>query len=238
MTFEVVKKARYWEALNDSAVFRSLGGFTLKALDGLKHIQDAVTLRHLLPVRNNRILEIGGGASRVLPALHSSNERWNLDPFEGAGNGRTTVHEIPGVRLVSGLMGDNDPQVPDGYFDILFSISVIEHITAVHLGKFWTDHARVMKPGGSAFHAIDFYASETGNKNDETRLDFYLNGPIANGLRFKTPPSLHRPLTFRCDMASNSDWGMWRWNQNVPSLAEKRATHQSVTLWMELEKPQ
>ena len=237
MTFEVVRKTRYWDALDDAAVFKSLGGFTLKALDGLKHIQDAVTLHHLIPARNKRIIEIGGGASRVLPALHASNERWNLDPFEGAGNGPTAIPEIPGVKLVRGLMGDGNSQLEDGYFDVVFSISVIEHVPSANLGKFWTDHARVMKPGGSAVHTIDHYLGEVVSPTDEARLDFYLSGPLANGLRFKTPPSLHRPLAFRCDMASNSDWGMWRWNKNVPHLRGMRATNQSVTLWLELEKP-
>src|SRR3546814_9377221 len=39
--FNVIRKPEYWSALDNPFVFRKLGGFTLKALDGLKHIQDA-----------------------------------------------------------------------------------------------------------------------------------------------------------------------------------------------------
>src|SRR3546814_2489267 len=66
--FNVIRKPEYWSALDNPFVFRKLGGFTLKALDGLKHIQDAWTLNRLRETRNARVLEIGGGVSRVLPA--------------------------------------------------------------------------------------------------------------------------------------------------------------------------
>src|SRR3546814_6729914 len=93
--FNVIRKPEYWSALDNPFVFRKLGGFTLKALDGLKHIQDAWTLNRLRETRNARVLEIGGGVSRVLPAMDESNERWNLDEFLGDGNG---VLEIPEMR--------------------------------------------------------------------------------------------------------------------------------------------
>src|SRR3546814_5394313 len=90
--FNVIRKPEYWSALDNPFVFRKLGGFTLKALDGLKHIQDAWTLNRLRETRNARVLEIGGGVSRVLPAMDESNERWNLDEFLGDGNGRSEEH--------------------------------------------------------------------------------------------------------------------------------------------------
>jgi len=43
-------------------------------------------------------------------------------------------------------------------------------------------------------------------------------------------------ISFKCDMASNSDWGMWRWNKNVPALQDTRAVCQSVSLGMVLRK--
>jgi len=99
--FNVIRKPEYWSALDNPIVFKKLGGFTLKALDGLKHIQDAWTLDRVHQVRNARVLEIGGGLSRVLPAMDESNERWNLDEFLGDGNGVLEAPDMAGINLLA-----------------------------------------------------------------------------------------------------------------------------------------
>lgn len=228
--FDVIRKTDYWQALDDQQVFASLGGFTLKALDGLKHIQDAWTLHQLIPVRDLRVIEIGGGASRVLPALDPSNERWNLDEFLGDGNGVTAPVELDGCRLLRKKLGDFSPELPNGYFDLAFSISVMEHIPAEALPAFFADHNRILKPGGMAYHTIDIYTGDECRTELEDRIDLYLDNILASGFVFVEPPALARPAHFRCDMASNSDWGMWRWNKNVPALQDMRRTSQSVSL--------
>ena len=38
---DVVRKTEYWDCLDRQEVFKALGGFSMKALDGLKRIQDA-----------------------------------------------------------------------------------------------------------------------------------------------------------------------------------------------------
>src|SRR3546814_4619867 len=98
-----------------TTLFRYLGGFTRKALDGLKHIQDAWTLNRLRETRNARVLEIGGGVSRVLPAMDEINERWNLDEFLGDGNGVLEIPEMPGINLLRKTMGSFAPELQDGY---------------------------------------------------------------------------------------------------------------------------
>lgn len=234
--FDIIRKSQYWAALDDQAVFRKLGGFSLTALDGLKHIQDAWTLARLLPERNRKILEIGGGASRVLPALDASNERWNLDEFQGAGNGVVEVPDMPDVRLVRRKLGDFPAELPDDYFDVAFSISVIEHIPGKELDAFLADHARVLAPGGIAVHTVDLYIGDEPDPAVARRLDAYLELPRKHGLDLVDRPGFHGAPAFRCDMASNSDWGMWRWNKAVPHMADTRRTHQSVSLAMVLKK--
>src|SRR3546814_18964551 len=98
--FNVIRKPDYWSALDNPFVFRQLGGFTLKALDGLKHIQDAWPPNRLRETRNARVLEIGGGVSRVLPAMAESNQRWHLADFLGDGNGYLEIPETPGTNLL------------------------------------------------------------------------------------------------------------------------------------------
>lgn len=234
--FDIIRKPAYWDALDNPVVFRKLGGFSMKALDGLKHIQDAWTLTRLLPNRNAKILEIGGGVSRVLPALDASNERWNLDEFQGAGNGVLEVPEMPEVRLVRRRLGDFPPELPDGYFDVAFSISVIEHIPWQALESFWADHARVLAPQGIAVHTIDLYIGDVEDPAVDRRLKFYRELPERFGLTLVEPPAITGAPVFSSDMASNSDWGMWRWNKNVPSLYETRRDCQSVSLAMILKK--
>lgn len=234
--FNVIRKTEYWDALNNPVVFRKLGGFTLKALDGLKHIQDAWTLNRVHQVRNARVLEIGGGLSRVLPAMDESNERWNLDEFLGEGNGVLEAPDMPGIKLLRKTMGSFAPELGDGYFDLAFSISVIEHIPHKALDDFWRDHARVLAPGGLAIHTIDLYLGDEPDSGVAGRMKFYREMPARYGLVPVDIPAVGDQIAFECDMASNSDWGMWRWNKNVPALRDTRAVCQSVSLGMILRK--
>src|SRR3546814_8949796 len=130
MCSHVIRKHEDGSAVYNPFVFRKLGGFTLKAVDGLKHIQDAWTLNRLRETRNARVLEIGGGVSRVLPAMDESNERWNLDEFLGDGNGVLEIPEMPGINLLRKTIGSFAPALQAGYFDLAFSISVLEHISS------------------------------------------------------------------------------------------------------------
>jgi hypothetical protein len=234
--FEIIKKDDFWAGLDDAEVYNALGGTTTRALDGLKYIQDVWTLHQLRPFRNSRILEIGGGDSRVLRGLDQSNELWNLDEFVGDGNGLINAVEIPGVRLVRRKLGDFASELPDAYFDVCFSLSVIEHIPPAPLAAFWKDHARIMKPGGHALHTIDFYLADDPAAHVESRLDLYMRLPRENGFDFVRPPAVKRPLAFTCDMASNTDWGMWNWNRYYPEMKAVRRNHQSVSLGCLLKK--
>src|SRR3546814_13787998 len=92
-------------------------------------------------------------SSDLLPAMDESNERWNLDEFLGEGNGVLEAPDMPGVNLLRKTMGSFAPELEDDYFDLAFSISVIEHIPYKALDDFWRDHARVLAPGGLAIRS-------------------------------------------------------------------------------------
>lgn len=228
--FDVIRKTTYWSALDDPNISRRISDSKSGTNDGLKHIQDAWTFLQLKDAQSLKILEIGGGVSRILPVLDPSNERWNLDEFIGEGNGVSKPVELPGVKLVQSKMGNFSDELPDNYFDFAFSISVIEHVPNDFLPRFWEDHARVLKHGGRAVHTIDFYLGDERNGLVERRLNMYLEGPRKFGLRLESPSALSRPAVFTSDMASNSDWAMWRRNKIAPKLADVRATKQSVSL--------
>lgn len=125
----------------------------------LKVYQDMLSFHILRQSLNSdmKILEIGGGDSRILDHFSAACECWNLDRLEGLGNGPT---ELSGknYRIVLDYIGNHNPELPDGYFDIVFSISALEHVP---LGdpevykSVLTDINRVLKPGGLSFHCID-----------------------------------------------------------------------------------
>lgn len=233
--FDVIRKKEYWNALNEKALFERIGGDQRKQ-DGLKHIQDVWMLQRLMSLRDAKVIEIGGGASRVLPALDESNERWNLDELAGVGSGPTKVPDMPSVKLVRRRMGDFAAELADGYFDVAFSISVMEHVPADALEAFWRDQARVIKPGGLSVHAIDVYVGDELISTLQKRVELYENLWSQAGFVPVDAKRLPSPLVFRCDMASHSDWGMWKWNTTAPSIAEMRERTQAVTLGVVLKR--
>ncbi len=110
----------------------------------------------------SRLLEVGGGDSRVLRPLHEDYECWNLDKLEGLGNGPVEVRSTD-FRLVRDYIGAFNPELPDGYFDFVFSISVFEHVEEgeQNFRNILGDIARVLKPGGLSLHCFDMVARDS-----------------------------------------------------------------------------
>lgn len=98
-----------------------------------------------------------------------------IDPYTGAGgNG---LHEIPSlpypISLFRCLVGVDSEIIPDNFFDVLISVSVIEHIGQAETknscapveepdpiqnamrNAFCAEVARILKPGGVTIHTID-----------------------------------------------------------------------------------
>lgn len=125
----------------------------------LKTYQDlfAYTLiRDVIPA-GARLLEIGGGTSRVIPLLEDHYEVWNLDKMEGAGHGPVAAPAAVQPRLVRDYIGAFNPQFDDHSFDCVFSISTLEHVPEDDqvFANIVADIRRLLKPGGISFHTID-----------------------------------------------------------------------------------
>jgi ubiquinone/menaquinone biosynthesis C-methylase UbiE len=209
----------------------------------LKDVQDAYILSRLRGAEGNTILEVGGGCSRVLPRLAKNNECWLVDKYEGGGNGPLQPLADEGIRVVRGYMGEFDRVIPDGYFDFLFSISVVEHIPWDRLEDFFRDCARVLKPGGFMFHAIDTYLFDTGDApSAEARMcaeqrALYLgfqNRPDLK-LAMVIPPALGPQCGFSCRYASNPDNILHAWNRSF-GYAQRRELAQEVSIKAEWAK--
>lgn len=125
----------------------------------LKLLQDLCMCNfiHKYIPKGAKVLEIGGGYSRILSFFKDKIEGWNLDKFEGIGNGPTQMVQSQGYRTVPAYIGSFDKRLPDGYFDLVFSISVLEHINEEDhvLKNIVDDIDRLLKPGGHSVHCID-----------------------------------------------------------------------------------
>ena len=124
----------------------------------LKRYQDILVLTFIkanIP-SGSRLLEVGGGNSRILTHLTSEYECWNVDKFEGLGNGPQVANQS-GYKTVLDYMGNNNPDLPDAHFDFVFSVSALEHTPNDPnlYPQILNDITRVLKPGGWSLHLFD-----------------------------------------------------------------------------------
>lgn len=102
------------------------------------------------------ILDIGGGHSRILSYFSKTHTCCNIDKFEGLGDGPTLLQDVA-YKTVFDYMGNFSDELDDNSFDLVFSISALEH-TPEDSDKFddiIEDINRVLKPGGYSLHLFD-----------------------------------------------------------------------------------
>ena len=124
-----------------------------------------------------KVLEIGGGYSRILSFFKDEIEGWNLDKCEGIGNGPTEIPKDQGYAFLPAYIGSFDKRLSDAYFDLVFSISVVEHINEGDdvLQNILNDIDRVLKPGGYSVHCIDCrFPPESSPNMDNRKLAKYM----------------------------------------------------------------
>mgnify|MGYP000432989328 CR=1 FL=1 len=225
--FDIITKEDYWSYMDR--------GLVRPATRRLKNAQDGYALDRLQGVSGARILEVGGGESRVLDEFASNgNECWNADDFKGSGNGPVTIPDNTSYKISPVLLGEFSPELPDGFFDYVFSISVVEHIPGDVLVAFFADACRVLKPGGVMFHAIDLYLyddHETPHATKQrTRVQAYLDTVTQLPLEWQCAPAIGADVTFRTRYAANSDEQLYNWSRSLPNLRPVRAAAQNSSI--------
>jgi ubiquinone/menaquinone biosynthesis C-methylase UbiE len=127
--------------------------------DPIKRYQDLLVFSFIKQVvpKGAKLLDVGGGDSRIIEYFKKDYECWNVDKLEGCGNGPNEI-DTTGFHLVKDYMGNFNPELPDGYFDFVFSISALEHVPQNDTSLFANileDLNRTLKPGGYSLHCLD-----------------------------------------------------------------------------------
>lgn len=156
----------------------------------LKVYQDSLVYTFILDniPTGARLLEIGGGESRIIHQLRNQYEFWNLDKLEGEGHGPKDLGEKKGFTLVQDYIGNFSEQLPGNYFDLIFSISTIEHLPYKPsiIKNVINDIQRLLKPGAYSLHCVDGLIFN----------DRYFVHPLVNEV-FKTGYIKHQQTTFQ-----------------------------------------
>lgn len=222
--FDFIRKPILWKAWDDG-LGRELGGGHYH----LKTAQDLAVYRFLRPMANKEIAEIGGGESRILRKISTTNKCSNIEKFQGADGGPAEEVRIERVRNVKVFVGEFSTELRDEEFDVVFSVSVIEHVPDEMLEGFYEDGLRILKKGGVWIHAIDVYIEDNPNESQIARFESYRKWADDN--RVKPLGEVYRgPLKFMCDMASNPDQTLYNWGQVAPKLSPLRQRAQSTSV--------
>lgn len=224
--FDFIRKAELWDALERGWSDKLHGARPYE----LKTAQDLAVYRLLADRRGQDIAEIGGGASRLLPALSGSNRCVNVEKFEGADGGPDREMKLDGVRTVRAFLGEFDSRLAPDSFDAVFSVSVVEHVPTPRLQAFLEDGLRILRRGGLWLHAIDMYLGDEDDQGASKRHEIYKSWASLPGALEPAGPISDAPPRFSCDMATNPDNIMYAWGKIAPALTEKRQRMQNVSV--------
>jgi len=227
-----VTKNRYWDILDKGI----MTGVPATAKWHLKDIQDAVAYSYLYNKEALDIAEIGAGHSRLLATLVGRNRCYAIDEYKGAGGGPKSRPVLEKVEFINCIVGNSGDLIKDESFDIIFSVSVVEHVPSNQLPYFFKDCWRILKSGGLMIHLIDTYTEGADGDNGTlwSRCKAYRQ-PFDDGF-FAPVGSIEfsslADMAFKTSFATNSDQMMRDWNKSSPSLIEKRKVAQSCSVEM------
>jgi 2-polyprenyl-3-methyl-5-hydroxy-6-metoxy-1,4-benzoquinol methylase len=119
---------------------------------------------NIVKPRRKKILEVGAGYNLYFDRIFGKNhEVWMVDNanYYNEKVFRRALKKRKRTRHVIDLMGNFSNELPNEYFDIIVSVSVLEHVPQDNLENCYKDMFRVLKPNGIIAHSIDIDFSET-----------------------------------------------------------------------------
>jgi 2-polyprenyl-3-methyl-5-hydroxy-6-metoxy-1,4-benzoquinol methylase len=116
-----------------------------------------------------KVLDIGAAYSPLPIYLQNTYgcEVWAVDDFGiTVGDDFWTrnrspleyINEHPEIKYVLERLGDpGKSSLPEGYFDVIYSTSTLEHVPSTHMLAVWSHMDKLLKPGGEMLHAVDLW---------------------------------------------------------------------------------
>lgn len=123
-----------------------------------------------------KVLDVGGAYSTLPMHLHDTFgcEMWVADDYGMDSNDpywlrnaspQEHIAKNPAIRFVLERLGKTDSELPPNYFDVIYSVSVLEHVPYQYMGAVWRHMDSLLKPGGEMLHAVDIpFPSNGGMK--------------------------------------------------------------------------
>ncbi|RPI34141.1 MAG: class I SAM-dependent methyltransferase [Chloroflexota bacterium] len=114
-----------------------------------------------------KVLDVGAAYSPLPMYIQESCgvEMWVADDYGMNSNDpfwtrnaspQEHIAKHPEVKFVVERLGDSDGSaLPRGYFDVIYSASVLEHVPYAILPEVWRHMDLLLKPGGEMLHAVD-----------------------------------------------------------------------------------
>jgi 2-polyprenyl-3-methyl-5-hydroxy-6-metoxy-1,4-benzoquinol methylase len=137
---------------------------------GYSTVMELVQKMHLQAGDPLKILDVGGGGS-ALPRVLSEQfgvEAWLIDDFGIESNEEKTQswydpnfretlpEKNPTVHYVFGRLGGTEKYgLEQGSFDLIYSVSTLEHIPITVMGVVFDHMLELLKPNGAMIHMID-----------------------------------------------------------------------------------
>jgi SAM-dependent methyltransferase len=138
---------------------------------GLKEMGHLFCIDLMQQLGPGRALEVGAGYSTFFDeAIGQTWESWMIDKsgFYSKEIYDSGLQNRKYTKCIEGLMGEFSNELKPDYFDLVYSVSAIEHVPLEELDSLYADMYRVLKPGGSMIHSIDTSDLEAGNRHFET----------------------------------------------------------------------
>ncbi len=152
------------------------------AAGDLKDVQRPWTLKTILGTvpPGSSVCEIGAGEPIVADMLSQLGYKVTIvDPYDGSGNGPTALQyymeKYPHIRILNQHFNQDLPDVKEGAFDAIYSISVLEHLNNDALTEVVAGMNKFLKTGGRQIHAIDFVAAGAGAQFHRQKVEFFLH---------------------------------------------------------------
>jgi SAM-dependent methyltransferase len=137
---------------------------------GLKAMGRLFCVDKILRLQPKRVLEVGGGCTTFFDQhFGTKTEYWMIDngDFDPWKRFDELLKKRQNTRFVRGLLGEFKSQLPDSSFDLVFSISVLEHVPKERRSDVYRDMFRILRPGGAIVHSIDIPRQKKGREEFE-----------------------------------------------------------------------